>query len=157
MRKQYVLFAALLIMAACSGRVDSSSVPEAGPAEITRVEPLSWWTGMKTGLQLMVQGPGISACDVAVAGTGLKVKAVHKADNPDFLFVDVEVSPKAKPGTYDIVFTKEGESFKYPYLIRERESGSAARESFSTADMIYLIMPDRFAQGEAPEGAYDDS
>ena len=156
MIRKYVLAAALLIMAACSGRVDSSSVPEAGPAEITRVEPLSWWIGMKTSLQLMVQGPQISAFDVAVSGTGLKVKAVHKADNPDFIFVDVEVSASARPGTYDLVFTRGGESFKYPYLIQERRSGSAARESFTTADMIYLIMPDRFAQGKAPEGAYED-
>ena len=117
MFRKYVLAAALIVMAACSGRVDSSSVPEAGPAEIMRVEPLSWWTGMKTSLQLMVQGPQISSFDVKVAGTGLKVKAVHKADNPDFLFVDVEVSAAAGPGTYDLVFTREGESFKYPYLI----------------------------------------
>ena len=143
-------------MAACTGRVDSFSVPEASSAEIIRVEPLSWWTGMKTGLQLMVQGPEISAFDVTVSGTGLKVKAVHKADNPDFIFVDIDIAPKAASGTYDLVFTREGESFKYPYLIRERREGSRERESFTTADMIYLIMPDRFARGEAPERAYED-
>ena len=145
-----------MMMAACTSGVDSSKVPEAGPGEITRVEPLSWWTGMKTGLQLMVQGPDISACEVSASGKGLKVKKVHKADNPDFLFVDVDVDASARPGTYDLVFTRDGESFKYPYLIRERRPGSRERESFTTADMIYLIMPDRFAKGESAEKAYED-
>ncbi|MBQ9411117.1 MAG: cyclomaltodextrinase N-terminal domain-containing protein, partial [Bacteroidales bacterium] len=154
--RKYVFAVACIMMAACSGRVDSSCIPEAGPQEIVRVEPLSWWTGMKTSLQLLVQGPEISAFDVAVTGSGLKVKAVHKAQNPDFVFVDVEVSPKAAPGTYDLVFSRDGESFKYPYLIRERRPGSATRESFTTADMMYLIMPDRFARGEVQERAYED-
>ncbi len=156
MRRYALLAAAFMMMAACTSGVDSSNVPEAGPGEITRVEPLSWWTGMKTGLQLMVQGPDISACEVSASGKGLKVKAVHKADNPDFLFVDVDVDASARPGTYDLVFTRDGESFKYPYLIRERRPGSRERESFTTADMIYLIMPDRFAKGESAEKAYED-
>lgn len=123
------------------------------------MEPLSWWTGMKTPLQLMVQGPEISTFDVTVADKGLAVKKVHKADNPNFLFIDMEVSA---PGTHYLVFSKEGQSFKYPYLVRERVAGSASRESYTTADMIYLIMPDRFASAfmdndEAWQGGeYDD-
>ena len=116
---------------------------------IDRVEPLSWWTGMKTQLQLLVQGPDIGRAEVAVEGApGVWVKALHKADSPNYLFVDVEVEPVAKPGEYTLVFRKDGETLRYPYFIRERAAGSAERESFTTADLIYLIMPDRFANGD---------
>ena len=144
--KKSILMAALALTAACSApqALNPADVEEA-TTQLTRVEPLSWWTGMKTDLQLMVQGPDISSYNVSIPGGGLKVKEIHKADNPDFLFVDVEVSAKAVADTYYLVFSKDGQSFKYPYIIREREQGSAARTSFTTSDMIYLIMPDRFA------------
>ena len=147
MRKAFWALSALLAVAACNGpaAVDPSSLAEATPSQIARVEPLSWWTGMKTDLQLLVQGPGIGACDVAVSGSGLRVKAVHPGDSPNYLFVDVEVAPKAQPGTYYFVFSKDGQSFKYPYLLQERAAGSAQRGSYTTADLIYLIMPDRFS------------
>ncbi len=120
---------------------------EYGPVE--RVEPLSWWIGMKMPLQLMVQGENISAYDVAIeGGKGVEVEKVSKADSPNYLFVDVKIAANAAPGTYYIVFSKDGESFKYPYEIAARREGSAERTSFTTADMIYLIMPDRFANGD---------
>lgn len=140
--KPYIIIAALCIAAACAPKADYSSVPEASAEQVARVEPLSWWTGMVTDLQLLVQGPEISSFDVAVEGAGLKVKAVHKADSPNFVFLDMEVR---KAGEYNLVFTRGEESFKYPYIIGERERGSRERLSYTTADMIYLIMPDRFA------------
>ena len=145
MKKSLFFFMVLLTACQGPGVSDPSGVPEAGPAQVSRVEPLSWWTGMKTDLQLMIQGPGIASYDVSIPGGALKVKEIHKADSPNYLFVDVEVSAQAPAGICYLVFSKEGESFKYPYLIREREKGSAARGSFTVADMIYLIMPDRFA------------
>ena len=125
--------------------------------EVTRVEPLSWWTGMKTDLQLLVQGPGIGAYTVSVEGKGLKIKEVHQADNPNFLFVDVEVSPKAKPGTYTLVFKKGNDVVRYPYEIAARKPGSADRESFTTSDLIYLIVPDRFANGDPSNDSVDNA
>ena len=162
--KKLAFLGLLLLAVACDRPFDPDSVATATPSEVTRVEPLSWWTGMKTDLQLLVQGKDIASFDVSMEGKGLKIKKVHPADNPDFVFVDVDVTPAAKPGTAYLVFTKGETSFKYPYLIREREKGSADRKSFSTADLIYLIMPDRFANADLandlgwPEGspAYDD-
>ena len=154
--KKTLLMAAVLCAAACGQNSVDIHCPDATPQEISRVEPLSWWTGMKTGLQLMVQGPDISACEVSVSGKGLSIKKVHKADNPNFLFVDVEVEASARPGTYYFLFSREGKTIRYPYLIQGREEGSARRESFTTADMVYLIMPDRFACSPMAEKAYED-
>ncbi|MBR0533354.1 MAG: cyclomaltodextrinase N-terminal domain-containing protein [Bacteroidales bacterium] len=142
MKYRGLIIIAVLAAAVACNRVDYSSVPEADENQVQRVEPLSWWAGMTTDLQIMVQGPAISEYDVAVEGKGLSVKAVHKADSPNFLFIDMAVKTA---GEYNLVFTRGDDSFKYPYIIREREKGSRERESFTTADMIYLIMPDRFS------------
>ena len=162
--KKYILMAAVALTVSCSSSntPDPSKVPDATSQEVARVEPLSWWTGMKTELQLMIQGPEVSSYDIAVSGKGLSVKAVHKTDSPNFVFVDVEVASSAKAGTYYLIFSRDGKSFKYPYLIQDRVEGSANRESYTSADMIYLIMPDRFASATPsndkgwPGGQYVD-
>ena len=135
---------------ACSGpQFTPESVADADHQQVTRVEPLSWWTGMKTDLQLLIQGEAISGYEVSIkGGKGVSVKEIHKADSPNYLFVDVRIDASAKPGTYYIVFTKGEESFKYPYEIAARREGSAERLSFTTKDLIYLIMPDRFVDGD---------
>ena len=150
---------------AVAGMVSCGSGPESDPekiqdagARVGRVEPLSWWTGMKTPLQLMVCGDGISRYDVRIeGGKGVKAGTVHKADSPDYLFVDVEISPDAAPGTYYIVFDDGTDKFKYSYEIAARSEDSAERCSFSTADMVYLIMPNRFANGDPSNDATDDT
>ena len=132
----------------------SIDVPE---ARISQVEPPSWWVGMKTPLQLMIHGDAIADYDVRIEGEGVSVKEIHKAESPNYLFVDVVVSPSAKPGEYGIIFTKDGESFRYPYQIAAREEGSAERGSFSTSDLIYLICPDRFANADKGNDSTDDT
>ena len=95
-------------------------------------------------------------------GKGVAAKAVHAAASPDYLFVDVDIQADAAPGTYYLVVNDGEKEVKYPYLIREREKGSADRASFTTADLIYLIMPDRFASAfldndtDWQGGKYDD-
>ena len=158
--KRIIIAIAVLALAACSGKpaFDPAAVSDATAEQVTRVEPLSWWVGMKTDLQLLVQGDGISEYDVAIeGGKGVSVEKINKAESPNYLFVDVNVAPTAQPGTYYIVFSKEGQSFKYPYEIAAREAGSAERKSFTTADMIYLIMPDRFANGDASNDSTEDT
>lgn len=158
--KKIIIATAVIALAACSGKpaFDPASVADATAEQVTRVEPLSWWVGMKTDLQLLVQGAGISEYDVAIeGGKGVSVEKINKAESPNYLFVDVDVAADAQPGTYYIVFSKDGQSFKYPYEIAAREAGSAERQSFTTADMVYLIMPDRFANGDASNDSTDDT
>ncbi|MDE5695593.1 MAG: cyclomaltodextrinase N-terminal domain-containing protein, partial [Alistipes sp.] len=118
---------------------DPQSVGDAG-ARVARVEPLSWWVGMRTPLQLLVQGDSIGACEVRIEGPrGVRVAGVHRADSPNYLFVDVEVDAKAMPGTRYLLFSRGGETFKVAYEFAVRRDGSADRQSFTTADMIYLL------------------
>ncbi len=160
MKRIIYVISAALALAACSGKpsFDPATVSDATAEQVTRVEPLSWWTDMKMPLQLMVQGENISKYKVSIeGGKGVSVEKVNKADSPNYLFVDVKIAANAQPGTYYIVFEKDGASFKYPYEIAARRDGSAERTSFTTADMIYLIMPDRFANGDPSNDSTDNT
>lgn len=148
---KYLTILSLWLVCACTQpkAFDSASVADAPDGAIQHVEPPCWWTGMKTGLQLLVNGPEISAYDnVAFEGlAGIKVAKVTKADSPNYLFVDLTIGSGAEAGEGWLVFKNEvGDRFKYPYTIGKKAEGG--RESFTTADMIYLIFPDRFANGD---------
>ncbi|MCR4921994.1 MAG: glycoside hydrolase family 13 protein [Bacteroidaceae bacterium] len=123
---------------------------------LKQVEPLSWWVGMKTDLQLLVHGDGIGQYDkVSIErAQGISVKAVHRADSPNYLFVDIDVAPDAHPGTYDIIFSNGSKSVRHPYQIAAREK--VERQSFTVADLIYLIVPDRFANGDKANDSLPD-
>lgn len=152
MKRNMVLAAAALFAAMTL----QAKVQHATSDQVVRVEPPCWWTGMKTSLQLMVQGPGISGYDVSIQGKdGVSITGVHKADNPDFIFVDVAVSGTAVAGEYDLVFEKGKDKFRYTYTLGTKSSGQ--RESFSTSDVIYLIVPDRFANGDPSNDSTPDT
>ena len=149
-KKLYAIMAALVLVS-CAGQsgFDAASVADATPVQIDKVEPLSWWTGMKLPLQIMVKGENISQYSARIeGGRGVEVVAAHPGESANYQFLDVRIDKNAQPGTYYLVFTKGEESFKVPYEIAARVEGSAERKSFTTADMIYLIMPDRFSNGD---------
>ncbi len=149
MKKSFIILSFALLLSSCAQNADLSSVPDATPEQISRVEPPCWWTGMKTDLQLMVYGKGISECTVSAAGAkGVKVTKVTKPDSPNYLFVDVSIAPDAAAGVFNLVFTTpDGSMFKKEYRLDKRREGSAQRLSFGTEDAIYLLMPDRFSNG----------
>lgn len=116
---------------------------------LKKVEPLSWWVGMKHPLQLMLYGTDLKDATVSInGGEGVNVTKTINADSPNYLFVDVAINDNAKPGEYTIEVKKGKKTLKYPYVLASRKEGSAQRESFSSKDMVYLLMPDRFAKGE---------
>lgn len=113
-----------------------------------RIEPHAWWAGMAhTELQLMLHGKDIAACSVSFAGNALPIAHIEKTDNPNYLFVYVDTKD-AQPGTYQLVIGKGKKTQKVDYVLNARAEGSAERPSFSSADAWYLIMPDRFANGD---------
>lgn len=116
---------------------------------IERIEPPNWWVGMKNPkLQLMVYGENISDATPRIDYKGINILNVTKADSPNYLFIDLWIDPETRAGSFDIQFTRGDVNFSHRYELWQREEGSSAREGFSSKDALYLIMPDRFANGD---------
>ena len=117
---------------------------------IDHLEPPFWWAGMaENKLQLMVHGKKISDLEPEFSHPGIEINQVHRLSNPNYLFIDLFLSEEAMPGEFEIIFNKEGQpKTKYNYTLLKRESDSADRKGFSPADVIYLITPDRYANGD---------
>lgn len=116
---------------------------------LERIEPAFWWTGMKQPfLQLIVHGNNIAARNVELSYPGVTLKQVHKVENPNYLFIDLDIAATAAPGTFPIRFTNKGEKeLRYTYELKARDNAARA-QGVTNADLIYLIMPDRFANGD---------
>ena len=116
---------------------------------IERVEPSNWWIGMnEPTVQLLVHGENIAVYQPSIKYKGVKLTEIHKTDNPNYLFLDLTISKKARAGSFEIVFEKGSFSENYTYELKTRFPNSAQREGFNTSDVIYLITPDRFANGD---------
>lgn len=96
----------------------------------------------------MVYGQNIGETRVTIDYPGVKTIRVSAVENPNYLFIDLEISEAAVPGVFEIIFTQKGKTtYKATYQLRQRREGSAMREGFNSSDVIYLLMPDRFANG----------
>lgn len=117
---------------------------------VDRVEPLFWWVGMKNpAVQLMVHGPNIASSQVSLNYPGVSIETVTRSANPNYLFVDLKISPEAKAGKLPIQFiVSKKEAMTYSYELKDREPNSASRKSYTNADVMYLLFPDRFADGD---------
>lgn len=116
---------------------------------LERVEPMFWWVGLKSpDLQLMVYGRNIAATDIFIQYPGVELVSVSKVQNPNYLFVDLKLSGNVLPGSFEIQFKKENKTIEtYRYELKAREKDSASRVGFNSSDVIYLITPDRFVNG----------
>ena len=115
-------------------------------AQIDRVEPPFWWSDMNISeVQIMFYGKNIAQNEVSVS-SGLVIKTIQKTENPNYLFVTIDTKNVA---AQDFVFTfKNGKkSFTQNYALKTRRENSKYRKSYDSSDVIYLIMPDRFANG----------
>lgn len=117
--------------------------------QIRKVEPPFWWTGMKNPeLQLMVYGPGIGLTEPAIDHKGIVLLESLAEDNKNYLFIRLKVLPECPPGLVEITFSKDGdELFSHTYELKARKPGSAERHGFDRTDALYLVMPDRFSNG----------
>jgi glycosidase len=143
------LFAFVLALFVASGTLFAQS-------PLQRVEPPNWWAGMNNPeLQLLLHGEDIAGYRVQLSSyEGVKVKSTVRVENDNYLFVNLELAEDVTPGTFNIqLMDGEQTAASHEYELREREPGSAMRESFTPADVMYLITPDRFANGNPDNDA----
>lgn len=124
---------------------------------ITHLEPANWWVGMKYNqVQLMVHGEDIAQLTPAVSYPGVHISGVERVKNPNYLFITLAIDAKAKTGKFPIRFSEnDSVVLEQDYVLMAREPGSAERKGFNTSDAIYLITPDRFANGDARNDSID--
>lgn len=145
--KMWMISAALLAAATLQAR-----------SRELRVEPPCWWTGMKTELQLMLYGENLRGAQVRTSDERLRITAVHEADSPNYLFVDVAVPADLPAGEYSFsVKPLKGRAYSFDYPISARREGSAGRVGYGQDDVVYLLMPDRFANGDPTNDSTDDT
>lgn len=117
---------------------------------VTNVEPPYWWTGMRNDtLQLMVSGKDIGGADVTADYPGVTLLDAVKTGNPDYKFVYLKIGEDAKPGKMPITFSVDGKKKTLKYELKERKKTGEEHTGFDASDVLYLLMPDRFAQGKS--------
>ena len=97
-------------------------------------------------LQILLYGTDIATDSVSITASDIRVKEIVKLQNPNYLLLYLDLSETALQ-QFDIRLTKNGEQTIIPYQIKAREKDSSAREGFHASDVLYLVMPDRFANG----------
>lgn len=144
MKKSLLLFGLCAIM--LCGTISTFAKPA-----IERVEPAFWWAGMKNPkLQLLVYGEQISSLRPSINYDGVSLEQVILVKSPNYMFLDLNLAKTVKAGEFQIKFsdTKGKEKLNYTYKLKTREEGSANREGFNAKDVMYLITPDRFVNGD---------
>ena len=116
--------------------------------EVKKVEPAFWWADMKeTELQVMLYGENIAKSEVSITAQTAKIKEVVKLENPNYLLLYLNLA-NAKAEKFDIILTQGKQKKVVNYELRNRKPNSSERVGFNSSDVLYLIMPDRFANGD---------
>ena len=115
---------------------------------IQRVQPTNWWVGMKNpNLQLLIYGPQAGSLTYTISYPGVRLASTSRVENPNYAFLNLVISPAAKPGTMKIVGKSGGKTMTHSYELKAR-SRDNKRVGVNQSDLVYLIMPDRFANGD---------
>lgn len=118
-----------------------------GAAAVSHVAPEFWWAGMKNPrLQVLIHGEGIASDNVSLTSADVLLEEVVRLENPNYLLLYLDLS-KAAPQRFDIVLKQGRKRTTIPYELKAREEGAARVKGFDASDVLYLIMPDRFANG----------
>ncbi len=117
--------------------------------KLERIEPMFWFTGMKQPkVQLLVHGDQIALTIVKLNYPGVKLVKVNTVENPNYLFLDLEISSATKPGKFQIEFNYDGKKINHLYELKAKDKSTNRHQGVTNADFIYLIMPDRFSNGD---------
>jgi glycosidase len=133
--KKYIFLYLLLLSLSCFAQI-----------EINHIEPPNWYVGMKnTELQILIHGKDIAKANVKLGNQLAKLKEIKKVSNPNYVFLTISIPSNAKAGNLPIVFTNANQSKTINYELRAKSIDKNRIQGFNASDVIYLIMPDRFA------------
>ena len=119
---------------------------------VNSIEPPYWWTGMACDtLQLMVNGPGIADAEVSVSYPGVTIADEVNPGSPNYKILYLTMSPETQPGKVGLEFTLGKRHEKVDYELRQRDRKPEEYTGFDASDVLYLIMPDRFARTETAD------
>lgn len=122
-----------------------------GQSQFTKVEPAFWWIGFnnpEVEVLFYHKDLNLSTYQPKVQSESVVIKRVIRTENPRYVFLDLEILATAKPGTVPITFSDGKKTISYQYELKERSKDKNRAQGFSSADVMYLIMPDRFANGD---------
>ncbi len=125
------------------------------------VYPSNWWAGMKWNkVQLLIKGgyEGFSTEKVRINYPGISITNIHKFENGKYIAVDISIAPTAKPGTVDIEFTDGAKAHSVAWPLKEKRKGNGIEyaQGVTSSDLIYLLMPDRFSNGDISNDKFAD-
>ena len=146
-------FRAFLIVILLAG------ISSAQQFSIERIEPPNWWVGMKHDtVQIMVYGKNLSDVELYPQHGPIEIINVHKAESPNYLFIDLAISPEIKTEyNFEIGFSKGNQDTVIKYPILDREDSRNKFKGFNQSDVMYLIMADRFCDGNPDNNKIGDS
>lgn len=115
-------------------------------AQIDKVEPPFWWSDMNlSDVQIMFYGKNIAQNNITVSN-GIIIKSIQKTENPNYVFVTIDTK-NISSQDFNFTFKNGKKSFTQPYSLKPRKENSRFRKSYDSSDVMYLLMPDRFANG----------
>lgn len=119
------------------------------PDEVQVIDPPFWWTEMPVNeLQLQLYGDDLGLYRASTDHPGVKIIKQLAVDSPNYLFLYFDISEEAEAGEMEIVLTHHNKEIVFNYELKTRESEEGRNQGFDPSDVIYLMMPDRFANGD---------
>lgn len=116
---------------------------------INRIDPPNWWAGMKLNkIQLMVYGNNLNDISAKFDNPKIKIERIHKIKNSSYAFIDISIPENISPKDYQLILSKGKEKTSFTFPILKREDKTNRFKGFGSKDVLYLLMPDRFANGD---------
>jgi glycosidase len=120
------------------------------------IEPPNWWVGMKWNqVQLMVRGENLDTIEASFEDPRLRVVGAQSIGNTSYAFLDIEIPESLPPADYRLKIVRGKESVEWKFPIKARDRSSDRHQGFSQDDVIYLIVPDRFSNGNMENDRFD--
>lgn len=167
MIRQNLMIALYLCLVCSSSNTAYANTFKQDISTDVKLEPAFWWAGMQNPeLQLMLYSRELPSLPqqikLDIQGKGIRLKSLEHTDNPHYLFINLDLS-QAAPQTFELVISSTDSAskankplYRLPYTLQGRAKGSRERQGFSNKDVIYLITPDRFANGDTSNDSQAD-